>query len=335
MPDRRLKTTVVGSYPVPDWLKATPSQEALRDALLVVTRSQVDAGIEVVSDGEMGRWDFARHAPSGMVERFVHSMSGVERDLSQLQARAYRERSDVAYRALPPGVVTGPLGAGTLDLGREWERARAVCPHPLKLTVSSPYLLARTVLDEHYGDRESLVMAFAEVLKDQVSGVQADVIQVDEPNLPGTPTDGELAARAINLVLEGADRAGETAVHLCFGNYVGQMIQKGDYAHLVDFLSALRCHHVVLETTRRADQELERLRDVQGPLFGVGVVDVKDLQVESPERVARRIEALSSLLGGERLAYVHPDCGLRVLPREVADAKLRALVAGRDLFLGE
>lgn len=334
MKDHELKTTVVGSQPIPEWLKSSPSEAALNDARVVVTQAQVEAGIDVVSDGELGRWDFVRNAPLGMVERFVLPMAGVQRETSRRQRETYQARPDVGYRARPPGVVAGPLGPGTLDLRREWEQVRAVCAHPLKVTVSSPYLLAKTVLDEHYHDLEGLAMAFAEVLSGQLDGIEAAVVQVDEPNLPGSPQDGELAARAINTVLAGATAARETAVHLCFGNYGGQTIQRGDYAHLVAFLSALECHHVVLETTRRAPEELARLREVEGPLFGEGVIDVKDLQVEAPDTVARRIEAFASSVGAERLAYVHPDCGLRMLPPEVASGKLRALVAARDLFLG-
>jgi 5-methyltetrahydropteroyltriglutamate--homocysteine methyltransferase len=325
---------VVGSQPVPEWLKVSPSEAALRDALVVVTQAQVSAGIDVISDGELGRWDFVRNGPLGMVERFVLPMEGIEREASRRQNEAYRDRADVDYRARPPGVVVAPLGAGTLDLKREWEQVRAVSAHPMKVTVSSPYLLAKTVLDEHYHDLKSLTMAFAEILREQLAGIEAAVVQVDEPNLPGSPQDGELAARAINRVLAGATAAGQTAVHLCFGNYGGQTIQSGDYAHLIGFLGALECHHVVLETTRRAPEELARLREAQGPLFGVGVIDVKDLQIESADQVARRIEGFASSLGPERLAYVHPDCGLRMLPPEVANGKMRALVAARDLFLG-
>ena len=125
-------------------------------------------------------------------------------------------------------------------------------------------------------------------------------------------------------------------MHLCFGNYGGQMIQRGDYGRLLGFMNALQCQHLVLETTRRPAAELARLREVRDDIrLGLGVIDVKDLQIEPPELVARRIEALARTLGVERIAYLHPDCGLRMLPREVAAGKLRALVAGRDQFLGK
>lgn len=325
---------MVGSYPVPDWLVAHPSEQALRDALVVVTRAQVEAGVDVISDGELGRWDFERRAPLGMVERFVLPMDGVVRDPTREQWRAYRARGDVRYRARPPGVVSGPLASGRLDLARDWERVRALTDHPLKVTVSSPYLLARTVLDAHYGDLERLVEAFAAVLAEQLGGIDAAVIQVDEPNLPGSPQHADLAAAAIATVLAGADAAAGTAVHLCFGNYGGQQVQSGDYGRMLGFLESLSAHAIVLETTRRSPEELARLGEASGVRFTVGVVDVKDLQVESADTVARRIESLAEAVGPERIDSVCPDCGLRMLPREVADGKLRALVAGRDLYLG-
>ncbi|MCY4374162.1 MAG: hypothetical protein OXC31_10355, partial [Spirochaetaceae bacterium] len=246
-----------------------------------------------------------------------------------------REREAMAFRSAPPGVVVGPLGDGRLNLKRDWDRARARTDVPLKFTVSSPYLLARTVADAHYGNLEPLAMAFAELLAGQIAGIGAAVVQVDEPNLPGSPGDGPLAAAAINRLLDGVESGTERAVHLCFGNYGGQMIQRGDYGRLIAFMNALRCDHLVLETTRRSPEELDRLADVRADIrLGLGVIDVKDLQVETPEQVARRIEALARRLGAERIAYLHPDCGLRVLPRPVADGKLRALVSGRDRFLG-
>ena len=200
--------------------------------------------------------------------------------------------------------------------------------------MSSPYLIAKTVADAHYGDLESLAMAFAELLAGQLAGIDAAVVQVDEPNLPGSPGDGALAAAAINRLLDGCEPGAERAVHLCFGNYGGQMIQHGAYGRLIDFMNALRCDHLVLETTRRSPEELDRLTEVRADIrLGLGVIDVKDLQVETPDQVARRIEALARRVGTERVAYLHPDCGLRMLPRAVADGKLRALVEGRDRFL--
>lgn len=326
-----MKTTVVGSYPVPSWLKIDPSPEAIRDAVRVVLQVQQQAGIDVVSDGELTRWNAREHRPSGMVERFAGRMEGVATVASAAQRLAFEARPDVAYRGTPAGVVVGELGPGTLDLELDWRVAAALTSQPLKFTVTSPYMIAKLLHDEWYRDFPSLLQRVADILAEQVARVGAAVVQVDEPNLPGSPQDAILAADAINRVLTCV--TGEAAVHLCFGNFGGQRVQQGDYRHLLDFFNHLQCGHLVLETTRRPLDELRLLRDVKPTIaFGLGVIDVKDLQVEQPGHVAARIEQLAGIIEPNRIKYVHPDCGLSHLPREVADRKLAALTAGRNLF---
>jgi 5-methyltetrahydropteroyltriglutamate--homocysteine methyltransferase len=195
-------------------------------------------------------------------------------------------------------------------------------------------MLAKTVSDEHYGDLEALMMALADVLASEIAAIAADVVQVDESNVTGHPDDARIAAAGINRIL--ANVRYEKAVHLCFGNYGGQTIQRGAYDRLIEFLNLLACDHVVLEMARRPDHELPWLKDVRPEIaLGIGVIDIKDNEVESPDEVARRIERAVTVLGAERVRWVHPDCGLWMLPRSSADAKLRALVAGRDRFEGK
>jgi 5-methyltetrahydropteroyltriglutamate--homocysteine methyltransferase len=166
-----------------------------------------------------------------------------------------------------------------------------------------------------------------------VAAIDAEVVQVDEANVTGHAQDGPIAAAGINRILEAV--RGEKAVHLCYGNYGGQTIQKGTYEKLIDFLNALEADHVVLEIARRPEVELTMLKDVKQELgLGIGVIDIKDNEVESPATVARRIEKAALALGAERIQYVHPDCGFWMLPRSVADGKMQALVAGRNLFEG-
>jgi 5-methyltetrahydropteroyltriglutamate--homocysteine methyltransferase len=266
-----------------------------------------------------------------MIDYFVRPMGGIRVRLTAEELARWRSRPGMGYRAQPAGVVTEALTAGELDLPRDYERYRALTERPKKFTVTSPYMLAKVLADEHYRDFAALVMALADVLAAQVAEVDADVVQVDEANVTGHADDGPIAAAGINRVL--AAVRGEKAVHLCYGNYGGQTIQKGTYAKLLGFLNALTADHVVLELARRPAAELEMLRDVKPELgLGIGVIDIKDNEVETPETVAARIERAARVLGGERIKYVHPDCGFWMLPRSVADAKMRALVAGRDLF---
>jgi 5-methyltetrahydropteroyltriglutamate--homocysteine methyltransferase len=178
-----------------------------------------------------------------------------------------------------------------------------------------------------------LMMALADILRAQVAQIDADVVQIDEANITGWPQDAELAAAGINRVLSGVRQ--EKAVHLCFGNYGGQTIQRGTYDRLITFLNLLEADHLVLEMARRPSHELSLLKEVRPEIgLGIGVIDIKDNEVESPDLVAQRVERAARELGVERLRYVHPDCGFWMLPRSVADAKMRSLVAGRDLFAG-
>jgi 5-methyltetrahydropteroyltriglutamate--homocysteine methyltransferase len=328
-----IRTTVVGSYPVPTWLRVFSTRESLRDAMLAVIKTQELAGIDVVADGELYRWDINHAETNGMIDYFLRPLEGFSPDLTLDQLQRWRSMSGQQFRASPPGIVTGPLGAGRLNLERDYGLFRDLTTRPRKFTVTSPYMLAKTVVDEHYGNLERLVLALADVLQAQIRGIDADVVQVDEANVTGHPEDGRIAAAGINRVLEGVRY--EKAVHLCYGNYGGQTIQKGTYDRLLDFLNLLRCDHLVLEIARRPEHELELLKDVRPEIgLGIGVIDIKDNEVESPELVARRIERAARVLGIERLRYVHPDCGFWMLPRSSSDAKMRALVAGRDLFLG-
>jgi len=177
-------------------------------------------------------------------------------------------------------------------------------------------------------------MAVAGVLAEQVRALPCDCVQVDEANIPGNPGDAPLAARAINIVLD-AMTSKHRAVHLCFGNYGGQTIQKGEWAALTGFLNSLHADHVVLELARRPANEMEALKDVDARIrLGIGVIDVKDNHVETPEEIARRIEAVEKIAGPGRVGWIHPDCGFWMLKRSVADRKMAALAPGRDLFLG-
>jgi len=194
-------------------------------------------------------------------------------------------------------------------------------------------MLARSVLDRHYGDFEALTLAIAAVLADQVAGLPCSCVQVDEANITGNPADGALAARAINLLLDRV--GGEKAVHLCFGNYGGQVIQQGHWRALLDFLNSLRADHVILELAHRPADDLDALKDIDRRIgIGIGVVDVKVNHVETPDEIAHRIEAADKVLGLGRIQWVHPDCGFWMLKRSVADRKIEALVKGRDRYLG-
>jgi 5-methyltetrahydropteroyltriglutamate--homocysteine methyltransferase len=128
----------------------------------------------------------------------------------------------------------------------------------------------------------------------------------------------------------------EKAVHICFGNYGGQSIQKGEWVKLIGFMNKLHCDHVVLEFAYRGYDELVEFRELLDPriALGLGVIDIKVNTVESPELVAWRLEQATKIVGPGRIKWAHPDCGFWMNKRSVADRKMANLVKGRDLFLG-
>ncbi len=331
----RIQTTLVGSYPVPSWLVAHPGEQALKDATAVVLHLQELAGIDLVVDGELYRFDPNHPETNGMIEYFVRPMNGIRSEIRRSDIELFRKQEHLGFRRRPAAVVEGPVGEGTLDLVEAYQRVAALSLRPVKFTLTSPYMLARVLLDTHYHDHHALTLALADVLAAQVRFIDAAVVQVDEANLPGRPEDAALAAEAINRILDAVP--GKPAVHLCFGNYGGQRVQAGNWAKLARFFDALHADHIVLELARPGYGDLEMLRDINPNLkLGIGVIDIKTTVVEKPSEVAGRIQEAADLLGGaERIAYVHPDCGFWMLARSIADAKIHALVAGRDLFEGK
>lgn len=194
-------------------------------------------------------------------------------------------------------------------------------------------MLAKTMLDNHYKSLPTLTNAIADVLADQVRNIDAEIIQVDEANLPGHPEEWEWALAAMNRVLDAVRT--KAAVHLCFGNYGGQRPQSGTWGKLMKYVNGLHCDHIIMEVASRPRDELAVFRDLRPEIgFGLGVCDVKRTEVESADDIAREIERAEKILGPGRVRYIHPDCGLWNLRRNMADGKVRALVAGRELFEG-
>jgi 5-methyltetrahydropteroyltriglutamate--homocysteine methyltransferase len=329
----RIRTTVVGSYPLPDWLVALPSTQALIDATRVVIHTQEQAGIDVVCDGELYRFDVNHPETNGMIEYFVRPMAGVRTEIGFEELLAYRALPGMGWRAKPPGVVDRPVGAGTLDLPGACRQARALASRPFKFTVTGPHMLAKTLKNDHYPDIQSLTFAIADVLAEQVRHLDAEVVQLDEANLPGHPEEWSWAAEAINRVLDAVQ--GTPAVHLCFGNYGGQSIQKGGWDRLIDYLNALHADHIVMEAAHRPVEELAVFKEIRPEIgLGLGVVDIKRTEIETASDIARQIEHIERVVGPGRLRWIHPDCGFWMLKRSIADGKIRALVAGRDLYEG-
>lgn len=326
-------TTTVGSYSPIDWLAALPSEQAVLDATSVVINTQRRAGIDLPTDGELYRFDVNHPDTNGMIEYFISRMGGISTAVGLTDAVAFRAKQEMSFRRKPAGVVRGPITEGVLDLFEDCSRSASVSGGPFKFTLTSPYMLARTLLDNHYKNFEALTMAIADVLAAQVAELPCTCIQVDEANIPGSPEGAPIALKAINRILDQVKV--EKAVHFCFGNYGGQTIQKGGWAKLLAFLNGLHADHLVLELAHRPESDLDALAGIDSKIkLGIGVIDIKVNHVESPDEIATRIDRASKKAGKGRIGWVHPDCGFWMLKRSVADRKIEALVKGRDKYLG-
>jgi 5-methyltetrahydropteroyltriglutamate--homocysteine methyltransferase len=326
-------TTVVGSYPTPQWLFGDASRGALRDAIMVVLKTQELAGIDVVADGELNRFDPSHPETNGMIDYFISRMSGIRTRFSISDVDEFRADTQLKYRTDPAGIVYEAIGDGVLNLARDFDFTKNLTSHSLKFTCTGPHMLTKVLTDRNYKERGELCMAIAQVLRRQMERVGAEVVQIDEANISGHPEDREWALPAINHVLDGI--RGKRGVHICFGNYGGQSVQKGFWKDLMPFMNGLHCDHLILEFARRGYDELEAFRELDPKIgLGLSVIDIKDNGIESPDLIASRIEHAQNVLGAGRIPFVHPDCGFWMLQRSVADGKMRALVQGRNLFEG-
>ncbi|MBI1184183.1 methionine synthase [bacterium] len=326
-------TTVVGSYPTPSWLSANPSADNIAKATEQVLEVQQQAGLDLVCDGEMYRFDPNHPETNGMIEYFIRPMEGIRMQLTDEEIKAFRALPGMEFRRLPSGIVDGKLGAGSLDLKSACDRVLGLAKAPVKFTLTGPHMLAKTIPNKYYKDKEAVAIAIAEALAPEIAKLDAEVVQLDEANLTGHPGEWRWALEAINIMLDAVKN--KPAVHLCFGNYGGKRVQQGHWANLIDYLNGLHADHLVLETKRRPADEFEVFKELRPEIgLGLGVVDIKSNVVESAEEIARDLEHKEKVLGSGRIKYIHPDCGFWMLDKVTTDAKIRALVAGRNLYEG-
>jgi 5-methyltetrahydropteroyltriglutamate--homocysteine methyltransferase len=162
-------TTTVGSYPVPDWLAALPSEQAVIDATRVVFDSQRQAGIDLPTDGELYRFDVNHPDTNGMIEYFVHKLGGCDARVGREDSAKFRAKQEMGFRVKPATIVRSAITEGVLNLSEDCSRAARVSGGAFKFTLTSPYMLARALLDEHYHDFEALTMAVAAALSAQAA----------------------------------------------------------------------------------------------------------------------------------------------------------------------
>ena len=331
-----LPTTVVGSYPQPDWLidrarlgskvprirmpeiwRIEPARlaEAQDEATRLAVRDMEQAGIDIVTDGEMRRESYSN--------RFATALEGV--DIENPATIVNR----IGGHSLVPRVV-GPIRRrGPVEVA-DVEFLRSVTDKPIKITLPGPFTMAQQVQDEHYRNEEALALAYAAAVNEEIRDLKAagaDIVQIDEPWLEARP---EAARRygvaAIDRALEGI--SGTTVVHLCFGYAAAVKDKPGAYRFLGE-LADSRATQISIEAAQ-SKLDLGVLRDLGDKEIMLGVLDLGTAEVETAEIIAARIEAGLTHVAARRLV-VAPDCGMKYLPRDVAVAKLRALCAGAAL----
>jgi 5-methyltetrahydropteroyltriglutamate--homocysteine methyltransferase len=337
-----LCTSVVGSHARPSWFVAgieaaergvlgpADLAEMLDDAVDLALRDQEEAGIDIVSDGEMRRAGF-------FTAEFYRHLSGV-RPLP-VDRRLGAGGHDQQHRVEVLEPISAPDGLGVVA---EYRYATTRATRPLKVTIPGPYTLSgrlQTGAGEVYPHRNAAAEAFVPILRAELEGLVgagATFIQIDEPSPaihPDAPADFSALFNAAVEPIVGRVRIG---AHLCFGNYLGRPLARRTYRPVLDAMLDFTADELVLEFANREMAEVEILGEIAaaGRDIGAGIIDVKNYYVESAGDVAERIDSvLSAGVPAERLTLV-PDCGFSQTARWATRSKLRALVAGRDLVLG-
>ena len=335
-----LPTTVVGSYPQPDWLidraklgakvprvrapeiwRISPEhlEEAQDDATLLAIRDMEQAGIDIITDGEMRRESYSN--------RFATALDGIDivnpgSTINRSGAQAVVPRVSGAIRRRHPVEV------------RDVQFLRANTARPIKITLPGPFTMTQQAQDDYYKDEEALAMAYAAAVNEELKDLKragADIVQLDEPWLQArADRAARYGVKAINRALDGVP--GTTVVHLCFG-YAAAVKDKPSGYSFLGQLAETRATQISIEAAQpRLD--LAVLARLAPKSVMVGVIDLGSNAIETPEVVADRIRAALKYIAPEKLVLA-PDCGMKYLERDVAYGKLVALARGAAIVRKE
>ncbi len=337
-----LPTAVVGSYPQPDWLvdrerlsKVVPRvrmpeiwrvdepylEQAQDDATLIAIRDMERAGIDIITDGEIRRESYSN--------RFATALNGLDPE----NPGFVRSRSD--HQAAVPRVVGKLSRPGPIEV-RDLEFLRINTDHVAKITLPGPFTMSKQAVDEYYKDPQELAMAMAEIVNDEAHDLVragADTIQLDEPWVRSDPANARrYAVKAINRALEGIRVP--TVVHLCFGYaaVVPGASKPNTYTFLAELADTIA--DIISVECAQPNIDLGVLQDLAPKKIMLGVLDLSDAKVETPETIASRIRIGLQHLPAERLVPA-PDCGMKYLPRDVAFGKLKAMSDGATIVRKE
>jgi 5-methyltetrahydropteroyltriglutamate--homocysteine methyltransferase len=334
-------TTLVGSYPQPEWLidrakltKSPPARvrahdlwripepllaEAQDDATMLAIAQQEEAGLDIITDGEIRRESYSN--------RFATALDGVDID----------NPGTVLGRSGRPNSVPRIVGPIRRKHPVEVDDVRFLRAHtqkPIKMTVPGPFTMSQQAQNEYYSTEEALAMAYALAVNEEIRDLfaaGADIVQIDEPYMQAQPEKArQYGLKALNRALEGI--AGPTAVHICFGYAAIVHERPSGYSFLPE-LAGCSCQQISIETAQ-AKLDCAVLATLEGKQIMVGCIDLHDMTVETPEAIVARVRKALQYVTPDKIMLA-PDCGMKYLPRDVAFGKLRAMVEAAKLLRSE
>jgi len=335
-----LPTSLVGSYPQPDWLidRARLSKQVPRvrvddlwlvppdkleaaqdDATVLAIRDQERAGLDIVSDGEQRRESYSN--------RFATALDGIAIDPPGITINRNG-------KPIPVPRIVGPIRRKHAVQVRDLALLRANTDRKVKATVPGPFTMGKQAQDDYYRDEEAAALGYAEAVNAEIKDLfaaGADVIQIDEPWMQQHPDAARrYGLKALNRALDGVN--GTVAVHLCFGYAAVVHDKPAGYSFLPE-LEGSKAQQISIEAAQ-PKLDLKVLRELPSKTIVLGVIDLADMTVETPQTVAERIRRALDHVPAERIV-VAPDCGMKYLPRPVAFGKMRAMVDGAAIVRRE
>jgi 5-methyltetrahydropteroyltriglutamate--homocysteine methyltransferase len=314
---------MLGSYAMPGWLDRLKTEYFLRRisrndldeiydaAVKAAVKDQEVAGLDIITDGESRR--------DNMVDYFVERMNGVQID--RTSKRFYYDFYDTE--------VSAKLPLTSLGLTKDFKFLRQFTERAAKVCITGPHCMSKRIRNKFYPSDEAMAMDIAKVMNLELKALVkagADIIQIDEPYFSGFPEDVPWAIRVINEMLDGVET--KIALHICYGNRYGKPSWEGSYRYLFPAILEAKVDQLNLEFARRGDEDIALWREFKAPFrLGLGVIDVKTHDIETPEMVSAQIRKALETIPAEQLTIM-PDCGCFHLPRDVAFAKIQAMVEG-------
>jgi 5-methyltetrahydropteroyltriglutamate--homocysteine methyltransferase len=315
---------------MPGWLERLKTEYVLRrvsrqeldeihdTAVKAAIKDQEVAGVDVITDGELRR--------DNLIDYFAERIPGVQIDRA----------SKKFYYDFYDSVVRGKMPMASLGLVPDYKFLAANTQHRAKFCVTGPHSLVKRIRNEYYKSEEEFAYDLAGILNLEIKElVRAGLkhLQIDEPYYSGFPEDLPWGVKVLNKLVEGVDA--HITVHICYGNRYGKPTWAGNYRYLFPTILEARVNQLSLEFARRGGEDLDLFKEFSSRFeVGVGVIDVKDHTVETPDLVAERIRKAAEFVKPDRLVIL-PDCGCLHLPQNVAFAKLKSMVEGARIVRKE